>query len=305
MKNMKNIKKCLLGALLAACMLLGFTACDSQEPPTRGMWDGNVFTSEYLNLRFVLPTGFVALSDVEMAAIAGEAYEFVVGAGGVVPDEVNMFRDVHVINQFTGCNIQIMYERLTGRAASPARQMDAIIDQLTGLGIRATADTGTTRIGNYDWHSLRTEFTMAPGVVVYGRQFFNIRGRHARLIVISSPFADSALFTDLSDMFAGLTGSLPQPMSAQRAAQLTATWEWDEDDTWIYQFNADGTGQRGFPNQRQSFEWYLAADHTLILALPSVANPANVELWTATLVGNSLTLDSQQVPGMSYSYIRQ
>jgi hypothetical protein len=77
------------------------------------------------------------------------------------------------------------------------------------------------------------------------------------------------------------------------AEELFGYWDWDVDGSYTYIFNSDGTGTRGFPGQVESFEWTTDGDYLFI----------GLEHWAFSIVDGVLTIDSQQVPGMAFSYI--
>ncbi|MCL2285206.1 MAG: S41 family peptidase [Firmicutes bacterium] len=86
---------------------------------------------------------------------------------------------------------------------------------------------------------------------------------------------------------------------------IAGTWTWDDDDSFIYIFNADGTGERGFPRSMISFNWFttgteLRIDRHGYLAAGVIRN----ELWIFTINGDVLTLVSRQEAGWAFSYNR-
>ena len=86
---------------------------------------------------------------------------------------------------------------------------------------------------------------------------------------------------------------------------IVGTWAWDDDDGYIYIFNADGTGQRGFPRRMDSFNWFTAGTELRIDRHGHL--PAGVirhELWTFTINGDILTLASRQEASLVFSYNR-
>ena len=88
--------------------------------------------------------------------------------------------------------------------------------------------------------------------------------------------------------------------------QLVGTWAWDFDNSYEYRFFADGTGTRGVPGLRDSFTWSAEGNHLLLSNIqPAIPLPALTESWTFTITGNVLRIDSRQVPGMTFSYIRR
>jgi len=88
---------------------------------------------------------------------------------------------------------------------------------------------------------------------------------------------------------------------------LVGTWAWDEMAEWRYVFNADGTGSRGIAGiEVQYFIW--STDGTrLNIDLIGELSPLFIrdERWTFSISGDVLTIESLQVDGMVYSYIKQ
>ena len=87
---------------------------------------------------------------------------------------------------------------------------------------------------------------------------------------------------------------------------LVGTWTWDMDSSFRYVFNADGTGTRGFTGAIESFTWSTrSGDELRINRNNAPAGEIRNERWTYTISGDTLTIDSRQVSGMTFSYIRQ
>ena len=79
------------------------------------------------------------------------------------------------------------------------------------------------------------------------------------------------------------------------ASDLIGTWEWDQNSGYVYVFNEDGTGERGFAPFRRSFQWEIVGGELRIRR----------ERWQVTLVDDVLTITSLQVANMEYHYIRR
>ena len=88
-------------------------------------------------------------------------------------------------------------------------------------------------------------------------------------------------------------------MPAYASAALVGTWRWDGYDSYNYFFYADGRGVRGFSGNTYSFIWGTDADGLVI-----APHGRSVEFWTFTIADDVLTIDSRQVPGMTFSYYR-
>jgi len=80
--------------------------------------------------------------------------------------------------------------------------------------------------------------------------------------------------------------------------ELVGTWNWDNNARWQYNFNADGTGTRGLPDEIQSFNWSIPGEGRLRLSQRGY----RTENWDYTIDGQRLTLDSRQVADLIYHY---
>jgi len=82
------------------------------------------------------------------------------------------------------------------------------------------------------------------------------------------------------------------------ASEFVGMWSWDLDDTYIYVFEEDGTGIRGFPNTKEPFEWEFV-DNELRMTFPHMT-----ERWQPIIDNDVLTITSLQELDMQFSYIR-
>jgi len=82
---------------------------------------------------------------------------------------------------------------------------------------------------------------------------------------------------------------------------LAGTWQWTADNRFLYRFRADGTGYRGFPDDEQVFTWIIEGNRSLVLTF---YEENFVEFWTLIMDGNLITLDSNQMQEMRFSYER-
>jgi len=285
---------------LFAVLILVLTACAGVAEPEPGEWNGNVFTSEHLGLRFVMPEGWFIANEAEIEEITGMGVTILEDTLDVDLSSIDMFYDFLVASQVSGAIVQISHERSRrGRMPNPEQHLDNMIELFTDLGGRATRETGTTRIGGYDWHSFRAEVTNTQGMTTYSRHFFTIHGRFLRTISINTSL-DTWILDNVTSMFTGLEGSLPEPINAQFNREITGTWGWDQDDSIIWEFNADRTGYRNVVVGGQVFEWYIDGNEHLIIMAPT-----GIELWTYSISGNRLTIDNRVEADLVLTYIRQ
>ncbi|MCL1990079.1 MAG: hypothetical protein FWG67_04230 [Defluviitaleaceae bacterium] len=98
--------------------------------------------------------------------------------------------------------------------------------------------------------------------------------RHHQWTFQQTPFAETAMITETDRL---------------SPSDLSGTWEWDFDDDFIYVFNVDGTGVRGFSELRFDFLWELVDGHIIYLHFGS-GRHAQTERWAVTLEPDQLTL---------------
>ncbi|MCL2225290.1 MAG: hypothetical protein FWB96_10035 [Defluviitaleaceae bacterium] len=91
---------------------------------------------------------------------------------------------------------------------------------------------------------------------------------------------------------------------------LNGEWVWDMDDTYIYVFTGYGDGARGFLPDIYNFAW-TTYEGTLMIEvfahgeiMDGTNFPISFEFWDYVIAGDVLTITSQQVAGLTFSYIR-
>jgi len=289
---------------------------------SRGTWDGNVFTSDYLGLWIYISDDWVIATDEEIAEVLG------IGAGmigdGSFDDlltamEFTTMYDILLSNINTGASIQIVYERLIfpNTRMTEIQYIAQLRPMMEMIGMEFIDVSGTTRIGEYDWFSYGTRTSM-HGINIHGRYFVNISDGVARAIALTyTDFSESP--EDLLAMF-GVIGttptpappfvpSLPQFSHPMQDTQSTAlanhpllgAWYWDADEEYIYLFLDDGSGVRGFEDTFEFFTWSIGDDDSNLLI--HIENNIFQESWTFTIDGKVLTLANRQFPDMVFNYI--
>jgi len=205
----------MLSFVIIACGDSGANDDETATPnPTRGIWDGDIFVSEYLGLEFELPSGWSKLDDDEIAEFIGVV--FLDGApemGLEFPDEVlealegGQFHDMLAIHPFEGTNVQIIFERnAIAMLISEEEYLETVVEQfeeVSGLGMEfrdfEIASEPTT-IGNYDWQLLSAVIELGPGIEMESHTFVSIQGPNIRVITITLGFGSDTL-EDVISMF--------------------------------------------------------------------------------------------------------
>ncbi|MCL2837848.1 MAG: copper amine oxidase N-terminal domain-containing protein [Oscillospiraceae bacterium] len=81
---------------------------------------------------------------------------------------------------------------------------------------------------------------------------------------------------------------------------LDTSWAWDSATEYVYTFNADGTGTRGIPGMMENFEWSIPeAGHIMM----NITGGIMTESWSYTIENDIFTITSNQVPGLTFSYV--
>ena len=96
----------------------------------------------------------------------------------------------------------------------------------------------------------------------------------------------------------------PTPAEPEADVSLVGAWRWADDQSFLYNFHADGTGIRGFELQGMvSFEWEMDDTDTTL----SIATTSMLEEWAFAVVEEGgifvLAIESLQVPGLVFTYM--
>ena len=285
------MKKKLLIALLLIALVLPLAACGATvTEPTRGSWQDEVFTSEYLGLRFALPFGWEMADDALMAEVFGmaEAATDLDGSG--------VIHDMMAIDFVSGTNIQIIYEAYGRRAPSVDNLISATQEQFEELGARLIPISGTTQIAGQSFYSFATEMTVGDHVVS-GRQFFNMSEGYIRTIIITYT-SELESPEDFLRYFIGLNDTPPQAPTLAGAPELVGVWSWDMDGSYTYTFNEDGSAVRGFTGNTETFQWYISGNNNIYMVTSDIT-----ERWTFDIADGVFTITSRQVPDLTWSYV--
>jgi len=189
----------------------GLESSDEQSDAViRGFWEENIFASSYLGLRFEAPSNWDITSEEDILAML-ELGADLMGASDEFTESImeamglSMLYDMAASNTLSGASVQIILERLDPAAGMMnARQYI----ELAALGMAIeldddwTFDTdyeGTTRIGNYEWHSFVATWDFI-GMNIQVTQFVNISGGFARIIAITTSNISESV-EDILEMF--------------------------------------------------------------------------------------------------------
>ncbi|MCL2353355.1 MAG: hypothetical protein FWC69_01845 [Defluviitaleaceae bacterium] len=193
-------KRSLAAIIMVFAIVMVLGACGSNNREfSRGSWSGNVYTNEYLGLRFEAPADWHVFSDARIAlaqGISSDMFEI-----DNLADIDTLLTDMLVTCEETGTSVQVIFERLPLRSMTVEGYMEVGSQSLVEVGATVNILPGTTTIGRYEWHSLETEMDMGFGVAAYGRQFVNVSDGFARLITITYFEGGSAVVEDVLARF--------------------------------------------------------------------------------------------------------
>ncbi|MCL1883752.1 MAG: hypothetical protein FWF81_08380 [Defluviitaleaceae bacterium] len=84
---------------------------------------------------------------------------------------------------------------------------------------------------------------------------------------------------------------------------LLGAWHWDDNSDFLYTFNPDGSGTRGFPVSPEYITWFVI-DSRLHIYSPNEEMGVRGEMWSFSIRNEALVLDSLQNEGTSFNYSR-
>jgi hypothetical protein len=156
---------------------------------TRGIWNDNVWTSEYLGITVTLEDNWLYATDEEIAALMGIGSDALAAQGLELDFELATlatFHDMLASNTATGASIQVLIERLffPHNRMTAEQYIEAAAETLEMMGMQVNLDfPGVTRIGNYDWLSYGSVMEVM-GVEISARYFVNVKDGFARIIMM-------------------------------------------------------------------------------------------------------------------------
>ena len=285
--------------------------------PSRGVWNGNVYTNEYLGLWFYKPCTWI----VTPPGVLGRMSQL--RDGRQMPDEGVLITDalldalsfidlidMDVNNYYTGASVSISFTHFhypeVPQFASPNRSLSPPRTELAEL----INTPGTIRIGAYYWHltsryewGAQRDFVSGNYVNTYRYQFVNVEGLFAKVIVI---FVNcySETIDDILLMFGDINTtpiSAPVPVLPERIPWLRSlwpafeppfighpiigTWVRDENAGYYYVFEYSGWGYSS--SRYYDFLWIVEDDQLKIFSfyMHEVRN-----IYIFTIEDNILTL---------------
>ena len=133
---------------------------------------------------------------------------------------------------------------------------------------------------------------------------FGILGKRREESGLSTAGLVLGIITMILSILMTVTMMIPPSGSPieQPGHELVGTWNWTN-GTYEYIFSEDGTGSRGSGFFGQSFNWFTPDYNYLRLEFRGLFNSA--EQWTYSIENDLLTIESRQIPGMTYSYRRR
>ena len=279
------------------------TSSSSGESPARGIWAEETYISEYLNLRFITPIGWTISTDEDIAALLGMTPDILVAHGHVIPESIweatgaNLI-DMLVTDPFTGINVKIMYERLSRPLSRITEEeyMEIALATLEQVGVSAAVIPGTTQIGDHIWYAFETTTSMGEDSII-GRNFVNLKGGYARTIIITYNLVFDPI-SEILSRFSSLNIPAPTPEPEHFDEALIGAWAWDMDNNYVYIFEPNGRGERGFYPDLEPFTWVVRGTGHLAITIGLFHETINYYVE-----GDVLNLINP-LAGWSYTYVR-
>ena len=282
--------------------------------PVRGAWNGNIWTNECLGLFFYLPVGWEYASDEEFtdllgfdSALAAYGIGFAVGEG--------VLYDMWSLDLETGSSVSVFVEKMPDLGFGAEEFIEYSAGVFRQFEIYVDTHTEPKQIGGFEWVGFEFYSVDAGHFIAHF-----VRAIDGFAVVVLVQTSDRYDAYDLLGLF-GYAGDAPEPtwepfgsiirglMSGELRLPeleqpdadhpLVGSWAWDLYSGFVYNFDADGTGTRGFTGEIESFTWESMDDHLLIRLWNAD------ESWTFFINGDLLTIDSRQVPGVMWRYVRQ
>ena len=289
----------------------------------RGVWNGNIWTNEYIGLFFYLPERWEYASDDEIASMIGFDTAPPPGSERMTNELWEMadavLYDMWAFNLEEGHAVLVLFEMLPDPDFGVGEFIEFNVDLLRHFETNVNIDVEPRLIGGIEW----------AGFELYS-DTKDIRYNIIHFVSLIDGFAVKILVQifdnygkDVDDFIRlfGYIGDAPAPSwnpfgSIMRGIMidgirlpslgepdishpLVGSWAWDLDSGFVYNFLEDGTGTRGFPWNIETFTWESTDEHLVIRLL------IMDESWTFSVSGIELTIENRQAPGMTWRYIRQ
>lgn len=175
--------------LAFALLLVGCNLGGNRVELSRGTIEGDVYSSEYLNLKFTKPASWVYSTDEEIAAMLNLGADF---AGEKFKDALEnnpSVYDMMVVDSLTGTNICIGYENLSKKFASNMtveQYIEALEQNFKSIsGINATfPDTyDDVTLGGNEYTRVITTMSMSGNSFKQVYYLYKVDGYMAFIIV--------------------------------------------------------------------------------------------------------------------------
>jgi len=272
---------------------------NDQVAPSRGQWDSRIYTSDFFGFRISLPGTWEAMSDEAIAAIMGIAPD-IIGDQIYIPEDMESFMYMMVINPLTGSNISVSI--VNDDENYTAHQIRAIMAmEIVAMGGRIISQSTTpVALGEFYWYYQDNALPINNADIL-SRHFFNIRDGYIRIIAMTlSVVSPSGGFEEMQSFFFGMNEIIPatpEPEPPRFAEELIGIWSHNMYESFVYIFSPDGTGVRGFPGSLIEFTWEVHGENILVIRIASFT-----ESWSFVIEDNNITFTSNQMPNVIYIF---
>lgn len=143
------------------------TATQAKKEISKGKWEGNVYTSEFADLKFTLPEGWNRSTDEEIAEVMNLGKEVLEDEGlySSKITELTTVYDMMAKNPTTNGSIAIMMEKTNVKETLYANSLKKQLESVTQMKYNIGEITETTISGN--------KYTVVPATInVSGQKIF-------------------------------------------------------------------------------------------------------------------------------------
>jgi len=155
--------------------------------PQRGVWNENIYTNDYLSVRFEIPENWDKFSDEQIAHQIGIGISLLEGEDAVEATMqeigINSFLEMMATNSETGASINIAFERLENPYMTAEEFIFHSSEELIAADMEVFLDGFPNIIlGDSSWtvYGSVADF----GINIYGRFLVSVYGGFVRVITI-------------------------------------------------------------------------------------------------------------------------
>ena len=191
----KDLKKLFL-LLIVTVLVITLAGCgksknneNNEEEISAGVWNGNVYTNEFLDIKYTIPEGWTYSSKEELADLMNISLDFVSDITNNSEYKKELAKQVTVYyltasNPNTGDNVQVVSEK-TVMDVTEEYYINNLTEQFTKMeAIKyEILDSSSEKLGKYDYKTITIK---ASDYNIYQRVYVRKSGKYIINIIITS-----------------------------------------------------------------------------------------------------------------------